>query len=909
MERNKLYKIFKKPLSSLWAAIGLLAVLILQQTATTSAANITSAASGNWNNPSTWSGGSVPTASDNVTVQHQVLINTNGYCANLNVSAAALQFATSSGRSYTLKVTGNVTVATRIEYASTTTGSYTFEVGGNITNLGQIILFVTNSDNARLVFTGSTDSRINNFGTWNLGEVILSKTGRNNTLDVLSSGFESGLRSLTVQKGTYIHDNSGLFNIPAPANYTIGPQAIFHVPAGTLGFSTAGDSLTLQGELHVTGGTVNVGNTTGTGGIVYDRADTSVTPFLNITSGGIQVKGGVTYGFYSAGEPFRFSMFGGFLLLNGGSVGTRRQVFCVSDASRSNFTMNGGNITLVKPNSAAGNSVSDFSVCGMNGTVNVTGGTVQFGQMSTLIPKPFTFSPFYNGSNTSFTLPHIVVAAPYPSGGATLAPVTGNTSNFNVLSLQVCVAAKFDMRAVSGSITGDGRIMSIKGANSGVAFANSGIFLERTSTVRFFPPNGAVVPQRITGSNGASIGFYRLDIANPNHVTLQYPVKVSNFVSLTSGRLNTTSLNILICQSNATTSSGNTTAYVNGPMIHTVAATSATKFYPIGKDAAFRPVEIQLNHADNNAVTYEGEVFNIPANTLPPCLPSSIASVSNVRYTKFTRMGTSRFLSGSITMHYGPDDGVSDLNSLIIAQESYPNPSCWMNLGQDITGTGSLVSGWIRSDIAQFNPVQTGSTYFTTDFSLANPPGGGNYLPVSLVDFDAIAVGNTVSLKWTTESETNCDHFTLERSTNLQEFTAIGTLAGNGNSSVRHEYSYSDDQPVRGVSYYRLLQSDFDGTTVTYGPVAVRFSKADFSLYPNPTDGQNIRLKLEGGDIGRYSVKIYDTIGREVPFLLDDSENGSFRLRLMNRQEGQAAFYLITATDGIDVYQERLVVE
>jgi hypothetical protein len=68
-----------------------------------------------------------------------------------------------------------------------------------------------------------------------------------------------------------------------------------------------------------------------------------------------------------------------------------------------------------------------------------------------------------------------------------------------------------------------------------------------------------------------------------------------------------------------------------------------------------------------------------------------------------------------------------------------------------------------------------------------------------------------VDLKWTTASEKDNDFFTVERSVDGTDFEKILTLPGAGNSAVQRNYSASDKEPVMGVSYYRLKQTDYNG--------------------------------------------------------------------------------------------------
>ncbi len=109
-------------------------------------------------------------------------------------------------------------------------------------------------------------------------------------------------------------------------------------------------------------------------------------------------------------------------------------------------------------------------------------------------------------------------------------------------------------------------------------------------------------------------------------------------------------------------------------------------------------------------------------------------------------------------------------------------------------------------------------------------------LPIELISFDASANKNQVDLTWATASEKNNDFFTIERTVDGIDFEEIGKVAGQGNSSIKNEYTFSDTRPKNGVSYYRLKQTDYNGESEYFEVKSVNILKGIFvsNVYPNP---------------------------------------------------------------------------
>ena len=137
-------------------------------------------------------------------------------------------------------------------------------------------------------------------------------------------------------------------------------------------------------------------------------------------------------------------------------------------------------------------------------------------------------------------------------------------------------------------------------------------------------------------------------------------------------------------------------------------------------------------------------------------------------------------------------------------------------------------------------------------------------LPVDLINFKATASGKQVMLTWQTATETNNDHFDIERSANGSGWQKIGTMNGYGNSYQLQTYSFTDHQPYDKSNYYRLKQVNNDGS-FSYSTVRrINFESTVVitRVYPNPVKDQ-LHIVSNSGEIN-YNVSITNISGQEV---------------------------------------------
>jgi len=193
-----------------------------------------------------------------------------------------------------------------------------------------------------------------------------------------------------------------------------------------------------------------------------------------------------------------------------------------------------------------------------------------------------------------------------------------------------------------------------------------------------------------------------------------------------------------------------------------------------------------------------------------------------------------------------------------------------------------------------------GGSGFTIDFTGSTTSLNCIVLPIELVDLNADAEEKEVVVSWTTLSETGNDYFTVERSYDGREYIAIGTVRGAGNSSTSLNYSFEDKEVRPGSIYYRLKQTDWNGSTTTSSPVIVRYKPGRGTIYfvPNPAKDRT-DLIYNSPVRTKTSVKIYNMQGIQrfagtvicdegintIPLNLDKLESGIFTVVLINDLE------------------------
>ena len=232
------------------------------------------------------------------------------------------------------------------------------------------------------------------------------------------------------------------------------------------------------------------------------------------------------------------------------------------------------------------------------------------------------------------------------------------------------------------------------------------------------------------------------------------------------------------------------------------------------------------------------------------------------------------------------NDGMIEIrsNATVIVGGNFTNnefvnmePSGCINVTADVTNDGfiSLINGPGNAYIESGNNISNNDTWDTdVDYcaggfsnGLAHPANCSNcgILPVELIGFEGKLDDGQVILSWETTTETGNDFFTIERSNDGQTFEIMTTVS-SGSPVSGKVYQAFDVAPYFGISYYRLSQTDLDGTTQKLETVMinnVEEASKHFSAFPNPFN-ETIRITTFGLEGAPVTIQVLDLSGREV---------------------------------------------
>jgi hypothetical protein len=830
-------------------------------------------ASGSWNTSGSWSltGGTdadgIPDADDTAIIPNTFTISLtadaqiasltiqNGGTLVMNINNADLDIVANGGL---LSVESGGVISNPIidNNQINFLDNSTFIINGTI----QTDLLEFEGLNQTVTITGGGTLLVGGFGVNNSGVTInLNTTG----------SFGSNLYDFLVDQPNFTINGTGTIEIAGDQDLvlsSIGTSIGCHMNINVDGTDADPDA---DGDLEITavGSSLTITN----GGVVTTGDDVRVGGELSANNSTITVDFG---GELIVGDDINFNNNGGSadgcILTNNGTVSVtellefNNETF-IAITNNNLFTVS-GNITSV----AFGSSVSFTNAA--NATFNV-GGNIDVDMILNFTANGNTVDYFNNLG---------------------IAQNIATTTYYNLTLSNTGSKRALGNFALLGNWT-----------RSGTATFNPGSF-----TVTFSALAGTAA-QTITAIGGET--FYNLTmnsaVATSPQIILNNPVTVSNSLNLTSGVINLNGNTFSLGVGTGASVLSRTAGWMYGGSFRRIWRNGQTPsptlgnlygLFPLGNSSSYRPVEItanasititgsvSFNHIDDTTVTnltpfYDDDPTAGVIDIVRKHNAQFIGTVSGVAVgvgTRFTiRVTMTELLAGTASdIRLAVSNGVTTVT----------------NYGVHVANSGTATN-----PVVGRNNLNLGE--LTNDFRITTINSVDTPLPIELISFKGEVEEDAVKLNWETASELNNDFFTVERSTGGEVFSSIGKINGAGTTNQGRTYSLIDHNPIYGTDYYRLKQTDFDGTFTYSKIIPITFEGSTvpvMDVYPNPSAGDQFNIKISGlKDFESVPVVLYDQMGREYMnfLLIVDKSSGTASKTFTPLQQLTQGVYVLKA--------------
>ena len=376
--------------------------------------------------------------------------------------------------------------------------------------------------------------------------------------------------------------------------------------------------------------------------------------------------------------------------------------------------------------------------------------------------------------------------------------------------------------------------------------------------------NSAIVlngnqPQTINCPESSTFSDLTINNTSGSAILLVNGLTIERTLNLQSGKIDLNGKTLILGTATAAASvvGANSNSYIiswdgsdNGTIIQNVPSLGSSYLFPMGDATSYTPFEVILNSGTLSNATLTGKV----RPSTHPNLGTATHYLSRHWIVEQTGITNPIY---DVEYSYSSSDIVG--SDAFIYPAKY-NTGGWQSCNESgsnaMIGNGSVNSG---SRTLNWSGI--------TSFSEFTGVGIGTALPIELLDFSAEPTTKVVNLKWITASETNNSHFTVERSSDGVVFKPVLEKPGAGNSNSVRSYTDVDTNPLEGVSYYRLKQTDFNGDFTYSEWVVVNFigdQKISLETVFADRSTGNVFLRCNNPENQNININIFDAAGKII---------------------------------------------
>lgn len=179
-------------------------------------------------------------------------------------------------------------------------------------------------------------------------------------------------------------------------------------------------------------------------------------------------------------------------------------------------------------------------------------------------------------------------------------------------------------------------------------------------------------------------------------------------------------------------------------------------------------------------------------------------------------------------------------------------------------------------------------------------------LSVELVHFEVIKNDSEkVKLHWKVEEQDEVLHYEIEHSQDGKEFVAVGKTEAK---KKEKNYEFIDQQPSKGLNYYRLKMIHKDNKIDYSNTIQIRLINTEFKIFPNPTKR---KITVEFAELtvkNKLELHIFNSSGQLVythPMTI--TSNTYYEDIILPKLP--TGVYTVDIIADMQKYQEQLIIE
>jgi hypothetical protein len=394
-----------------------------------------------------------------------------------------------------------------------------------------------------------------------------------------------------------------------------------------------------------------------------------------------------------------------------------------------------------------------------------------------------------------------------------------------------------------------------------------------------------------------------LDKEGSSTVVLSKDVTVSAELELNQGILVTGQNELYLSNPQASSlvaGSGNTNfknSFIRGSLKRQVAFTDVNYLFPIGLTSTPQTASINFNQgklSGSEPMTLQTQ-FLLPPDDYYGDLPKEMdeVMVNNLYDAGFWQITQDNITAAeySLSLYTGGSVAIPVPDGIRIVKREQGEP-IWEMAGDTPSYSGA-------------DPDYTFTQHNIDGFSEFAIGGDvhDNPLPVEWLSMDVSQVDGVVNINWQTATETNNHYFSIQRSPDGFNFQQLGQVPGAGNSSIINRYSFADYDPLPGIGYYRIMQTDFDGTNSHSKVLAWQYqtTKEPTILLHN----QQIHFQITESISTSWNYQVYSITGT----LLSSGEIPSGTSRIVDAAAMRNQLLVIVLSNGNVMVRKKMVVK